>query len=1483
MLPPMKKTRFLLSFLLLMGCVFAEGQDFSNKGTDFWLGYGFHVNMGSGVPAAQLNLQDMVLYFTSDKNANVVVEIPGVGYLQNYTVVANQVTSSNVIPKSGTQDARINTAGTFNRGIHITSDVPIVAYAHIYNASVSGASLLFPTNTLGKEYYSVNYTQSSNATFANSFFFVVATEDNTTVEITPSAANLNGLAPGVASTVNLNKGQIYNVMGTTTGNIGTDLTGSKIRSISTNGSGGCKKIAVFSGAGKMSIGGAGNAGGSADNIFAQAFPFVAWGKKYLTAPTGSQPNNFYRVCVSDPTAIVKLNGITLPKSSLINNFYYQFKNGNATGTNPAVPNLIEADKPVLVAQYCTTQGQEGNPNSNPGGDPEMIYLSPVEQTINNITLYSASKNAILQSYINVIIKNAGVASFKLDGVSKATSFLAHPQDNNYSYATFPVPSGSHNVYSDTGFNAIAYGFGSAESYGYNAGTNIRDFTPVATFQNAYSRIDSAVTCAGSPLQFSVPLSFQPSTLKWDFSAAPNISPNVTVGPTNNPVPDSTTLINGQTLNYFSTKSSYTFIRSNTAALRDTIKLYSTSATPDGCGSTDQVYTFPVIVNEPPVANFTVAHSGCVSDSAILTDQSSGVNNTLVRWLWDFSDGTTADITTASVTPKLYSAAGTGSYDIKLKVVSDIGCVSNQVAQTVKLSTKPTASFTAPPITCVNSNITFTDASTIQVGTIAKWVWDLDNGAGSVTNTTNAAQTTSYTTFGAKDVKLIVESATGCKSDTFRISPQFKVNALPDPGFIIPEVCLNDASAQFTDTTTSADGTTAFTYLWNFNAATPPFAPAPTVAAGATTTKNPLVKYNDKGSYKVSLTVTSNGCVASLSKDFTVNGANPVPLFEVQQPTALCSNDSVRIKNKSTVDFGNVTRLEIFWDANDLTKKTTDENPGIDKVYAYRYPDFQSPASKNYTITLRAYSGNAASCSKSVTQVVTVNASPKVSFVTIPGICNEANARQITQTAFDPLVPGTFVYTGTAVSSTGLFTPQTAGVGTYPIKYLVTSAKGCKDSATKNITVWPSPVAKWTVSIPTCQNNDLVFTDSSVANFSNITQRIWNYDDGTAAVTKTSNASYTRKFATAKNYNISLRVVTDSGCTSVVNLQTIKVNALPKPAFTLPSICLPDGKGEFKNQSTIEDGFEALFSYLWNFNDPNDPSASTLAEPVHKYSALGPYNVQLKITSKDGCIDSLTKSLTTIYPQPKADFGISAAEGCVGDTVRFTDMGNGRTSNAVSWVWDLAGGNGSTMQNPVKKFSDSGIFNIKYYFFNGQGCVSDTMVKQVIVNPYPVLVMGGVVKVLEGGVVTIKPKFVYGKNLQYLWVPSLYLNSDTAATPKCTPVDDITYRLNLTGQGGCMVSDTIFIQVLRSPEVPNAFSPNGDGINDTWRIKYLESYPGAEIDVFNRYGQIVFHSVGYDTDWDGTTKSKPLPVGTYYYVINPKNNRPIITGSVTIIK
>jgi gliding motility-associated-like protein len=96
--------------------------------------------------------------------------------------------------------------------------------------------------------------------------------------------------------------------------------------------------------------------------------------------------------------------------------------------------------------------------------------------------------------------------------------------------------------------------------------------------------------------------------------------------------------------------------------------------------------------------------------------------------------------------------------------------------------------------------------------------------------------------------------------------------------------------------------------------------------------------------------------------------------------------------------------------------------------------------------------------------------------------------------------------------------------------------------------------------------------------------------------------------------------------------------------------------------------------------------------------------------------------------------------------------------------------------------------------------------------------------------------------------------------------------------GCNVSI-----LLNNNIIPNVFSPNGDGINDTWKIKYLGTYPDAIVDVFNRYGQLVFHSIGYNTEWDGKYNGVDLPLGTYFYIIKLNQQKIPLNGSITILR
>ncbi|MEO8174475.1 MAG: gliding motility-associated C-terminal domain-containing protein, partial [Sediminibacterium sp.] len=331
--------------------------------------------------------------------------------------------------------------------------------------------------------------------------------------------------------------------------------------------------------------------------------------------------------------------------------------------------------------------------------------------------------------------------------------------------------------------------------------------------------------------------------------------------------------------------------------------------------------------------------------------------------------------------------------------------------------------------------------------------------------------------------------------------------------------------------------------------------------------------------------------------------------------------------------------------------------------------------------------------------------------------------------------------------------------------------------------------------------------------------------------------------------------------------------------------------QLKNLSTVDFGNVTKLEIYWDF--ANAPGVKeTIDVPVsgkiypHSYpDPTSPKQYTIRMVAYSGgsaCSDFSSKTIT-LYPLPRAAFSVSATQLCFGDVINFTDKSNGISSAAASWNWDLGKGTLSNTQNPVQQYNDSGFIDVSLYFSNADGCSSDTAVKTLVVYPNPKLTLKHNELVLSGGTITITPQYVFGNQLQYLWTPATYLSSDTSVAPKSTPDDDIRYKLTLTAQGGCTVSDTVLITVLKGPVVPNVFSPNGDGINDTWRIRYLESYVGATVEVYNRGGQIVFRSTGYTTDWDGTYKGSPLPVGTYYYIINPKNTRPIVTGSVTIIK
>jgi len=257
------------------------------------------------------------------------------------------------------------------------------------------------------------------------------------------------------------------------------------------------------------------------------------------------------------------------------------------------------------------------------------------------------------------------------------------------------------------------------------------------------------------------------------------------------------------------------------------------------------------------------------------------------------------------------------------------------------------------------------------------------------------------------------------------------------------------------------------------------------------------------------------------------------------------------------------------------------------------------------------------------------------------------------------------------------------------------------------------------------------------------------------------------------------------------------------------------------------------------------------------------------------VPSATKAVAIrVYHTPTVSVQDSVVV-CVGDKTML------KASGGRSYKWSPADGLSATniaspMASPTKtttytvEVSDSG------------HCAVNAMVK-VIVVPKPTADAGADVRMYKGEQVQLAGK-VTGNNVQYSWSPSEYLSNPNSLNPIARPIETTTYRLTaITNQGCSIVTDDVTVSVFEKVVIPNSFTPNGDGTNDTWEIAGLPTYAKGVLNIFNRNGVAIFRSVGYSKPWDGFLNGKALPFGTYYYTIDLHDGSKPLSGWVALIK
>jgi gliding motility-associated-like protein len=1356
----------LFVMVLLYG-MSVNGQNLSNKGKSFWVGYGHHQFMETFTN----NSQEMILYLSAEEAATVTVTIDGTTWTRTYNIPANTVIATDLIPKAGAFDARLfslppsfggtGSEGLFvKKGIHIESNVPIVAYSHIYGSTSSGATMLMPEETWGYYYVSLNSQQSYGAD-CFSWMYVVAKDNNTVVEITPAVLTRADKPAGVPFRVTLNRGEIYQVVGANlSGIVGRVLTGTTVKSVA-NSADTCYPVAVFSGSSRTSISCVGFTGSSGDNNMQQIFPSQAWGKRYLTAPTSIDNNpasymtNLYKIVVKDPATIVKRNGVQL--TGLIANTYYDYQSNT--------PDYIESDKPVLVAQFMASAG--GCPNTGGNGDPEMIYQSPVEQAIKRIGFYRNVRESITVNYLTLVIPTNGLSSLTIDGQANAWNYTQpHPNRPGYSVVVkrWQATPAQCIVRSDSAFTATTYGLGSAESYGYNAGTLINNLNVVGAIHNEMdtSSFRNEFTCTQTPVELSVLLSYQPTEMLWNIASLGNkITPANDIRQVN-PVPTGQELLNG--VPYYKYTLPGTYLFSDVGQYE--IPIINVDPEIEKCDH-KEVVKITVDVKYKPKASFKVDFTGCTLDTAYFKGDSTGNGYNVDRWKWTFPG---ADLDSGGLVQRHFPV---GEQQIQLSVISKEGCIADTIIP-ITVVAAPVADFTTVPATlCEGGAVQLTDLSTYGGSTPVKsWHWNFGNDTIVVADK-GTVQTTHYTGYGRYTVAHVVNVSELCVSDT--VKKDIEVYAKPVIGFTYPDNCLEvDGVVQFRSTTTIPDGQAITDYAWDFGDAN-----ATPANPNTSTEADPIHSYTAFGTYDIKYKVTSEQ-----------------------------------------------------------------------------------------------------GCAKDTVVTASFNMKPRLAFTAaLPEVC--VNDKQIISVAKGSVtngVTGTGRYKGPGVSTTGIFNPAVAGAGTHTVWYIFTAQGDCTDSVATTITVHPKPTAVFTADAQICLGEVVNIADQSTITTGNITNWKWFFGDGTNA-THLDNTAFSKTYATWNTYTVKMVAVSDKGCISDSVSRTVAVHPVPVTDFALPgSVCMPEGRAAFTNLSAVAD--QSRLTYQWAFGDG---TTGTDVSPVHTYLAAGAFTVTLTATTPYGCTVSKSKVLDAFFTQPIASFQVYPDTLCQGTDNLFTDNSTDASNNIVSWAWSFGDGSSATKRNPVKLYSVPGEYNVQLTVTNGAGCVSAPYNSRVVVYLQPVIDAGPSFTVPQGTMITFNPTANDSTVLIFRWSPANGLSDPGALRPTLSAMEDQTYTLTATGQGSCMAADVLQVKVLKPVKVPNVFSPNGDQINDRWEIKNLADYPGSTIEVFNRYGQRVYLSHGYNTAWDGTYQGKLLPPATYYYVIKLQNGFAPLTGYVVILQ
>jgi gliding motility-associated-like protein len=779
--------------------------------------------------------------------------------------------------------------------------------------------------------------------------------------------------------------------------------------------------------------------------------------------------------------------------------------------------------------------------------------------------------------------------------------------------------------------------------------------------------------------------------------------------------------------------------------------------------------------------------------------------TPTNYTWNFGDGSSYNGLDTSHT---YTTPG--NYTIKLLGISSNGCKDSTVyVDTIKIFNLPKAKIDGDSIHCTPGLKNYI-GNIISVDNIGDYKWYVDNVL--VSNNNNL---TYNFTPGTHTIGLKVFTVNGCTDSLVRrieidsAKANFNVNQ--------NKFCGDMATVQFTNTAFAQYPITK--YLWLFGDNTISSLP------------NPIHTYTQYGFYKVSLIITTaNGCTDTIVKpDFIEIYKNPIASF---------TGDAIRCTLGNGIYTSNSTSLnpitQYSWMVNGIAVGT---NPIL---------NYNFVTANLYNVALKVTTDKGCSVD-SVRQIIVDSVGAKFS-IQNPILCGDTGTVRFTNLSASRYGNMTYQWSfgdgqfSTATSPNHFYN----GAGTYTVTLTATTANNCSNTIvyTDTVKIYARTTASIIGDTEKCNQSKLVYKANIVTQDA-VTFYTWKLNSNTISTADTM----VYNFTIAGTYTVELTIGTQFGCTVTTSQQVI-IRPLPIPNAA-PNTTICNGTSVVLNSY---DGTSYSWSPITALQNPN--TANPIATPITdtKY--------YVTVTNQYGCVQK--DSVQIVVKQPVNMIVSNNDTLCIGEQVQLQ-----ATGNTASYIWTPATGlNNATIANPIA--APTITTNYRVIGYSGTVCKNDTAYINIAVGSVPTVNAGVDLNVAAGTNVLLQAT-VNQPISNYLWTPSTGLSCTNCPDPQLIANNTITYKVAVETAYGCKATDDITVFVFCSKGklfIPNAFTPNGDGVNDKF---YVQGYGLAKVKrftIFSRWGDKVFERQNVPVNdpaygWDGRIKNQLVTTSTAF--------------------